>query len=316
MKSMKSFCGGPGGGFLEKSPLAAGGKSNFILDKKLSLADYQQKSAKRIYGEDPQEINEKNAQKEAQRCLFCGDICNVCVTVCPNRANVSYTVEPMEYLLQKAINRDGKIEIIEDKPFRLTQSYQVINIADFCNECGNCRTFCPTAGAPYKDKPKICLTEESFRAEPNGFFIGVCYDNEFSAEGDENNQKLLQGVPDASRDGFLEKSPPGRRWVIKSKKENGDMETLFLEKNQYIYETACISATLDKNTLRVKDIRFKPSSPVKEVNFKRAAEMSILLTALGHWYGKGAAPPTHSRSARWRSPGSVISNACFSCKFL
>jgi len=24
---MKSFCGGPGGGFLEKSPLAAGGKS-------------------------------------------------------------------------------------------------------------------------------------------------------------------------------------------------------------------------------------------------------------------------------------------------
>ena len=27
----------------------------------------------------------------------------------------------------------------------------------------------------------------------------------------ENNQKLLQGSPDASRDGFLEKSPPGRR---------------------------------------------------------------------------------------------------------
>jgi hypothetical protein len=26
MKIIKSFCGGPGGGFLEKSPLAAGGK--------------------------------------------------------------------------------------------------------------------------------------------------------------------------------------------------------------------------------------------------------------------------------------------------
>ncbi|MGD2085225.1 MAG: amino acid adenylation domain-containing protein [Candidatus Aminicenantes bacterium] len=28
---------------------------------------------------------------------------------------------------------------------------------------------------------------------------------------DENNQKLLRGIPDASRGGFLEKSPPGRR---------------------------------------------------------------------------------------------------------
>jgi len=224
-------------------------------------------------------MTEKDAQKEAQRCLLCGDICNICVTVCPNRANVSYTIEPVEYLLQKAVNRDGGVEIIEDKPFRLTQPYQVFNIADFCNECGNCRTFCPTNGAPYKDKPRICLTGESFRAEPHAFFIGTCHDNEFPTEGDENNQKLLQGV---QGDGFLEKSPPDGRWFIKSKKESGDMEILFLEENQYIYETACISAVLDKNTLRIKEIRFKPDSPGKEVNFKHAAEMSILFAALGH----------------------------------
>jgi hypothetical protein len=30
MKLIKSFCGGPEGGFLEKSPMAAGGKGNFI----------------------------------------------------------------------------------------------------------------------------------------------------------------------------------------------------------------------------------------------------------------------------------------------
>jgi putative selenate reductase len=248
LKLMKSFCGGPGGGFLEKSPLAAGGKSNFILDKKLSLADHQQKSARRLYGEDPLEMTEKDVQKEARRCLFCDDICNICVTVCPNRANVSYTIEPKEYFLQKAINRDGKIEIAADKPFCLRQPYQVCNIADFCNECGNCRTFCPTAGAPYKDKPKICLTEESFRAEPRGFFMG-----------EENGKRF-----------------------IKSKKESGDIETLFLEKDRYIYETPCISAILDKNNLRVKHIRFKPSSPLEEVDFKHAAEMSILLTAIGY----------------------------------
>ena len=85
--------------------------------KKLSLADYQRKSAKRVYEEYPLEMTVKNAQKEAQRCLLCGDICNVCVTVCPNRANVSYTIEPKEYSLQKAVKQDGKIEIIDDEPF-------------------------------------------------------------------------------------------------------------------------------------------------------------------------------------------------------
>ncbi|MGD2086085.1 MAG: FAD-dependent oxidoreductase [Candidatus Aminicenantes bacterium] len=37
------------------------------------------------------------------------------------------------------------------------------------------------------------------------------HDSEFSPGKGENNQKLLQGSSDASRDGFLEKSPPGRR---------------------------------------------------------------------------------------------------------
>ena len=243
---IKSFTGSRGG--FSKEPLAAGG----AFTKKLTLADYQQKFARRIYGEDPLEMTGKSAQKEAQRCLFCSDTCNICVMVCPNRANVSYTLEPVEYLLQKAINRDGKIEITADEPFRLTQPYQVYNIADFCNGCGNCRTFCPTSGAPYKDKPKICLTAASFQAEPHGFFMG------------EENGK----------------------WFIKSKKENGDWETLFLETDRYIYETAWFSAALDKNNLRVKDIRFKSSSPFKEVNFKRAAEMSILFTAFKPWFAK------------------------------
>lgn len=36
---------------------------------------------------------------------------------------------------------------------------QVLNIGDFCNECRNCTTFCPTAGDPYKNKPKFYLTD-------------------------------------------------------------------------------------------------------------------------------------------------------------
>ncbi len=40
---------------------------------------------------------------------------------------------------------------------------QIAKIGDFCNECGNCDTFCPTSGAPYKVKPTFWLDEEGFR---------------------------------------------------------------------------------------------------------------------------------------------------------
>lgn len=38
----------------------------------------------------------------------------------------------------------------------------LLNIANYCNECGNCNTFCPTNRAPYKEKPKFWLTKQSF----------------------------------------------------------------------------------------------------------------------------------------------------------
>jgi len=47
----------------------------------------------------------------------------------------------------------------------------VLNVADFCNECGNCTTFCPTKGSPFSDKPRFCLTEKSFNQTENGFFL-------------------------------------------------------------------------------------------------------------------------------------------------
>ncbi|MDP1602031.1 MAG: hypothetical protein Q8M03_02080, partial [Legionella sp.] len=46
----------------------------------------------------------------------------------------------------------------------------VANVADFCNQCGNCVTFCPTAGAPWRDKPRFWHDPEGFaRAEGDAF---------------------------------------------------------------------------------------------------------------------------------------------------
>ncbi|MGC4019118.1 MAG: putative selenate reductase subunit YgfK [Muricomes sp.] len=64
---------------------------------------------------------------EAERCLSCSSICENCMEVCPNRANVSIKVPG------------------------LTQT-QIIHVDYMCNECGNCESFCPYNSAPYKDK--------------------------------------------------------------------------------------------------------------------------------------------------------------------
>ena len=71
--------------------------------------------------------SEKNGQAESTRCLGCSTICENCVQVCPNRANVAVHVPGME----KA---------------------QIIHVDSMCNECGNCKSFCPYSSAPYKDK--------------------------------------------------------------------------------------------------------------------------------------------------------------------
>lgn len=85
------------------------------------------------------------------RCLNCNMCCNKCVDVCPNRANVAITVT------DKNIFKDA---------------FQILHIDSYCNECGNCETFCPHNGAPYKDKITLFANESEFtESNNNGFYI-------------------------------------------------------------------------------------------------------------------------------------------------
>ena len=81
---------------------------------------------------------------ESKRCLECQTICENCVDVCPNRANIS-------------IN-------IDDRP-------QIVHIDFMCNECGNCEVFCPYSSAPYLDKFTFYLYENDFINSDNAGFI-------------------------------------------------------------------------------------------------------------------------------------------------
>jgi putative selenate reductase len=104
----------------------------------------------------------ESAALEASRCLDCDDLCSLCVTVCPNRANMAYGIEPFSLQLPLLVQRQGQLIAEGAKTFRVDQRVQTLNIADYCNECGNCDTFCPAAGAPYKDKPRFWIDEEGY----------------------------------------------------------------------------------------------------------------------------------------------------------
>lgn len=116
-------------------------------------------------------LSESEAKKEAGRCLYCDEICNICVTVCPNRANISYRGNPTEFPQYSIVRKGSGAIIMETGSFKVGQHNQIINLAELCNECGNCTTFCPTSGAPYKDKPRFYLSQSSFEKEDSGYFL-------------------------------------------------------------------------------------------------------------------------------------------------
>lgn len=92
------------------------------------------------------------AQREAARCLECSYICDKCIEVCPNRANVAIDMRHRNDLY--------------DNPF------QIVHLDAFCNECGNCATFCPWEGSPYLDKLTLFSRKDDFEnSENNGFLF-------------------------------------------------------------------------------------------------------------------------------------------------
>jgi putative selenate reductase len=55
--------------------------------------------------------------------------------------------------------------------YRVKQPFQVAVLTDFCNECGNCTTFCPTSGQPYRDKPRLYLDRAEFEEQQDNAFM-------------------------------------------------------------------------------------------------------------------------------------------------
>ena len=131
------------------------GKINVEKVKKLAesaLTDaHYQKGIKKASGKRTEEKSplldclKKKETLEKKEVIAHKRVCGNCADVCPNRANVLIEVSEMEFL-------------------------QILHVDYMCNECGNCRSFCQYAGAPYKDKFTLFATEEDMKNSTNNGF--------------------------------------------------------------------------------------------------------------------------------------------------
>jgi len=71
--------------------------------------------------------------------------CNLCVTVCPN---------------------DAMFHVATPEGLGLGERWQYLCLAESCNDCGNCTTFCPERGDPFRVKPRVFLREEVWEQDP------------------------------------------------------------------------------------------------------------------------------------------------------
>ena len=100
-----------------------------------------------IYARRGDLVEQQKGRAETGRCLSCSAVCESCAEACPNRANVAIRVPGVA-------------------------KHQIIHVDYMCNECGNCKSFCPYDSAPYLDKFTLFASETDMENSKNqGFTV-------------------------------------------------------------------------------------------------------------------------------------------------
>ena len=88
--------------------------------------------------------------------------CNLCVTVCPN---------------------DAMLHLATPAGVGMTEKWQYFCLAEWCNDCGNCTTFCPERVIPSRVKPRVFLDREAFALDGGpGYLVIVVGDGALVVE--------------------------------------------------------------------------------------------------------------------------------------
>jgi putative selenate reductase len=99
--------------------------------------------------------------------------CDKCLPACPNDANFVYETEPLAREYESYRVEGGRTVPVAGGRFEARERHQIANFQDFCNDCGNCDTFCPEDGGPYLEKPRFFGSLAAWREQGarDGFFV-------------------------------------------------------------------------------------------------------------------------------------------------
>jgi putative selenate reductase len=159
---------------------------------------------------------------------------------------MTYKATPFEARLPDLKAAGGRIARSLGHTFRVDQQFQIAILTDFCNECGDCATFCPTAGRPYKDKPRLYLNRKEFEHEK---------DNAFMVFRDDHAWAMQAKFGGATHDIVL----------------NGDLK----------YSSPKLRASIDPKTFKVKSVEPGPDCAEGESpSLDACASMYVLLSGL------------------------------------
>jgi putative selenate reductase len=181
-------------------------------------------------------LGDREARAEALRCVQCTTFCDKCVEVCPNRANYTFMIRPVQWQIPVLANGADGVRVAGYEKFCITQDRQILHVDDLCNECDNCQTFCVHHGRPYIDKPRLFLDAAAFESEG---------DNAFRIEG-----------------------------TAVRRRDGGSESRLTVTGAERIFDDGVVRVTLDADWRLVAAQALAPWSG--EWSLRRAAEMAVL----------------------------------------
>ena len=191
-------------------------------------------------------LSEEAVKQEASRCLKCDELCNLCVTVCPNLAFHPFTIEAVHCDGGNILLKENQWERIDGQKISVNQSNQILHIEEWCNQCGNCTTFCPSADAPYLEKAHLYLDPNKFHTEKDGYYF------------DAENGLLHTFV-------------------------NNEMLSLLRESNNLNFHSEHFIIKMEKGSYELKDVKLLEKKE-RKIDIKTLIEMDVIYDAALSFY--------------------------------
>ena len=124
--------------------------------------------------------------------------CDLCIHACPNDAIFAYDAEPATAPTERIQLLPGQEpKRTPSAGFAIRERHQLAVVEGLCNDCSNCKVYCPEQGAPFLVKERVFLNLESFRAASE--LDGFCRENDRLYARLNGLEMSLELMPDGNQ---------------------------------------------------------------------------------------------------------------------